>query len=144
MEPKLILGANMPSSPGDLSANSQSTEPATRTGNGPKASRSTAASREYLSEAEFCDRYLVRPRTAQRWRTTGEGPNFVRLGPRRVAYRLTDCEAWAAARTFQHRADELAQNIASSSPSRDGSVTGKPTGAPCPSSPKSGEDADAA
>jgi hypothetical protein len=26
-----------------------------------------------------------------------------------VAYRLADCERWAAERTFNHRADELAR-----------------------------------
>jgi hypothetical protein len=63
---------------------------------------------KYLTEAEFSDRYRVPARTAQRWRATGDGPAFVRCGPRRVLYRLTDCENWAAARTFRHRAAELA------------------------------------
>ncbi len=63
----------------------------------------------YLTEAEFAARYLNGARrTAQRWRVTGDGPAFVRLGPRRIAYRLADCEAWAASRTFRHRAAELA------------------------------------
>jgi hypothetical protein len=66
----------------------------------------------YLSEAEFCSRYHVKARTAQRWRVTGEGPNWCRLGPRRIAYRVSDCEAWAAARTYPHRAAELAQRAA--------------------------------
>jgi predicted DNA-binding transcriptional regulator AlpA len=62
----------------------------------------------YLSEAEFSDRYLVSSRTAQRWRYEGTGgPKWVRLGLRRVAYRLSDCEEWAAARTFNSRAHEL-------------------------------------
>ena len=64
----------------------------------------------YLSEREFTERYRITKRTAQRWRTTGDGPAFIRLGPRRVAYRLSDCEAWAAARTYAHRADEVARN----------------------------------
>jgi predicted DNA-binding transcriptional regulator AlpA len=62
----------------------------------------------YLSEQQFCDRYIVSPRTAQRWRLTGDGPAWVRLGRRRVGYRLSDCEAWAGARTFSHRAAEIA------------------------------------
>ena len=63
----------------------------------------------YLTEAEFAARYLNGARrTAQRWRVTGDGPPFVRLGPRRIAYREADCEAWAASRTFRHRAAELA------------------------------------
>jgi predicted DNA-binding transcriptional regulator AlpA len=63
----------------------------------------------FLTEAEFAARYLNGARrTAQRWRTTGDGPPFVRLGPKRISYRLSDCEAWAASRTFPHRAAELA------------------------------------
>ena len=65
----------------------------------------------YLAEPEFCDRYKVSPRTAQRWRHTGMfGPAYVRLGGRRIAYRLSDCEAWAAANVHQHRAAELASS----------------------------------
>lgn len=66
----------------------------------------------YLTEEEFAERYHLGRRTAQRWRQTGEGPAWVRLGQRRVLYRLTDCEAWAAERTFHHRADELARSAA--------------------------------
>lgn len=62
----------------------------------------------YLTETEFCERYKVKPRTAQRWRATGiGGPKYVRLGLRRVGYRESDCEAWAGSRTFSHRAAEL-------------------------------------
>jgi predicted DNA-binding transcriptional regulator AlpA len=61
----------------------------------------------YLTEGEFCQHYHVKPRTAQRWRVTGDGPKWCRLGPRKVAYRLSDCEEWAAGRTFAHRAAEL-------------------------------------
>jgi predicted DNA-binding transcriptional regulator AlpA len=65
----------------------------------------------YLTEAEFAGRYHLGRRTVQRWRQTGDGPAWVRLGVRRVLYRLSDCEAWAAARTFRHRADELARTL---------------------------------
>lgn len=67
----------------------------------------------YLTEKEFSSRYHVSTRTAQRWRYTGEGgPKWVRLGLSRVAYRLSDCEAWAADNTFTSRAAELAQQNA--------------------------------
>ena len=62
----------------------------------------------YLTENEFSDRFNIPQRTAERWRRSGDGPPYVRLGPRRIAYRLSDCEAWAAARTYPHRAAELA------------------------------------
>ena len=63
----------------------------------------------FLTEREFSAQFKIPARTAQRWRSTGDGPPFVRLGPRRVAYRLSDCERWAASRTFASRAVELAQ-----------------------------------
>lgn len=63
----------------------------------------------YLTAEEFAQRYHVSPRTAERWRSTGGGPRWCRLGLRKVGYRLSDCEAWAAARTFEHRADELSR-----------------------------------
>ena len=67
----------------------------------------------YLSEADFCSRFHVKPRTAQRWRQTGiGGPAYVRVGLRRVAYRMSDCERWAASHTFRHRADELSRQAA--------------------------------
>jgi predicted DNA-binding transcriptional regulator AlpA len=66
----------------------------------------------YLTEQEFSLRYHIGARTLQRWRLTGDGPLFCRLGPRRIAYRLIDIENWAAERTFAHRADELSQQTA--------------------------------
>jgi predicted DNA-binding transcriptional regulator AlpA len=68
-------------------------------------------SNAYLTERQFCERYCVSARTAQRWRVTGDGPPFVRLGPHKIVYRLSDTEAWAEARTFTHRADELSRTI---------------------------------
>jgi hypothetical protein len=65
----------------------------------------------YLTERQFCDRYQASPRTAQRWRVTGDGPPFVRLGRHKIAHRLSDAEAWANDRTYAHRADELARII---------------------------------
>lgn len=64
----------------------------------------------YLTEKEFSQRYNVARRTAARWRVSGDGPPFVRLGPRRIAYRLADCEQWAAARTHVHRSAERAES----------------------------------
>ncbi len=65
----------------------------------------------YLTERDFADRFHVAPRTLQRWRNTGEGPQFVRLGARRVAYRLSDVETWATSRVFTSRADELSRKV---------------------------------
>lgn len=64
---------------------------------------------KYLTEQQVSDRFGVSRRTAQRWRISGDGPPFVRLGARRIAYREEDCEAWVAAQTHQHRAAEQSQ-----------------------------------
>jgi hypothetical protein len=67
---------------------------------------------EYLTEHGLYERYLIPPRTAQRWRSTGDGPCWIRLGRRRVLYRVCDVEEWLKARTYRHRADELAHELA--------------------------------
>jgi predicted DNA-binding transcriptional regulator AlpA len=72
----------------------------------------TAETTRYLDEATTADLLSISRRTLQRWRLTGEGPVFVRLGARRVAYPENGVKAWAAARTYAHRAAELAQRSA--------------------------------
>lgn len=67
---------------------------------------------EYVDEDGLAERYLIPPRTAQRWRASGGGPPFVRLGRRRVLYRVADVELWLAGRTYANRADELAHQPA--------------------------------
>lgn len=50
----------------------------------------------HLSQTDLANRWRMSPRTLERWRFTGEGPQFVKLGGR-VVYRLEDIEA------FEHR-----------------------------------------
>jgi hypothetical protein len=64
---------------------------------------------EYIDEDGLWERFLIPPRTAQRWRASGGGPAFVRLGRRRVVYRVADVERWLAERTYSSIADELAR-----------------------------------
>lgn len=64
---------------------------------------------EYLTQSEVARRYKLSERTVERWRSTGDGPPFVRVGLRRVLYRLADCEAWLTGRTHADRAAELAR-----------------------------------
>ncbi|NBV35383.1 MAG: DNA-binding protein [Proteobacteria bacterium] len=49
----------------------------------------------HLSQIELAARWTLSPRTLERWRFTGEGPQFVKLGGR-VIYRLEDIEAYEA------------------------------------------------
>ena len=71
--------------------------------------RPLSSANAYLTERQYCDRYHISPRTAQRWRVTGQGPPWVRLGPHKIVYRLSDVERWSLARTYSHRADELSR-----------------------------------
>jgi len=67
----------------------------------------------YLSSRETAIHLSCSEKTLERMRADGNGPKFVRLGVRRLAYRMADIEAWAAARTFPHRAAEMAQRAVS-------------------------------
>jgi hypothetical protein len=51
---------------------------------------------DVLSQHELAQRWRLSPRTLERWRWLGQGPAFLRLG-RRIAYRLSDIEAFEAA-----------------------------------------------
>jgi hypothetical protein len=41
------------------------------------------------------ERWSVSPRTLERWRWTGQGPRFLKIGGR-VVYRIEDIEAYEA------------------------------------------------
>ncbi len=50
----------------------------------------------HLNESELSDRLRLSVRTLQRWRWSGRGPAYLKLGGR-VVYRLVDVEEWEAA-----------------------------------------------
>ena len=52
-------------------------------------------STRHLSQIELAARWNLSPRTLERWRFTGEGPQYVKLGGR-VVYRLEDIEGYEA------------------------------------------------
>lgn len=60
----------------------------------------------FLTDAQLCERLHINARTSMRWRRDGGGPPFVRCGARRILYRASDVDSWAAARTYAHRAAE--------------------------------------
>ena len=61
-----------------------------------------------MNEENSAHFLAVSCRTLQRWRLEGGGPAFVRMGERRVAYRLGDLTAWTNARRFASTAEEAA------------------------------------
>lgn len=76
----------------------------------PESGAGTVLSDRILTEKELCAYANIRPRSAQRWRVIGTGPRFIRIGVRRVGYRLRDVDSWLAERTFRSVADELARS----------------------------------
>jgi hypothetical protein len=63
---------------------------------------------EFLIEEEAAKFLRVSPRSLQRWRMTGGGPEFTRLGKKRVGYRRSGLRAWAASKTFASTSAEAA------------------------------------
>lgn len=49
----------------------------------------------HLSQTELAARWNISHRTLERWRWTGEGPQFIKIGGR-VVYRQEDIEAYEA------------------------------------------------
>lgn len=59
----------------------------------------------HLNQIDLADRWNISHRTLERWRWTGEGPRFVKLGGR-VVYRLEDVEAFERAQMRASTADK--------------------------------------
>ncbi|CAA7619004.1 AlpA family transcriptional regulator [Magnetospirillum sp. SS-4] len=53
---------------------------------------------KHLNQIELAARWNISHRTLERWRWTGEGPKFLKMGGR-VVYRLEDIEAFEAERS---------------------------------------------
>ena len=58
----------------------------------------------YKTQSEAADYLRLSTRTLERHRLTGAGPRFCRLG-RRIVYRRSDLDDWAATRTFLSTAE---------------------------------------
>lgn len=66
----------------------------------------------FLNEIEAAELLGISERTLQRYRVEGGGPPFTRIGARRIAYPEAGIVEWAAARTFPHKAAEIAAKVA--------------------------------
>ena len=69
---------------------------------------------ELLTQAALAKRWKVSPRTLERWRWLGRGPQYMKVGGQ-VRYRLPDIEAYEAA---QLRATSIPANNKSAAPLR--------------------------
>ena len=65
-------------------------------------------SNRFFDEDEAAKRLAVSARTMQRMRAEGWGPEYVRVGLRKIAYSETALNTYAAGRTHKSRAAELA------------------------------------
>lgn len=61
---------------------------------------------------ETAERIGWSDRSLERARVTGDGPPFIRIGSRRVMYSPDAVAVWLDARTYPHRAAELAGKVA--------------------------------
>ena len=50
-----------------------------------------------LDTKQLSDETGIPERTLVNWRYIGEGPPYVKVGPRQVRYRVADIEAWLEA-----------------------------------------------
>jgi hypothetical protein len=60
--------------------------------------------RTCLNQTELAARWSISARTLERWRWTGEGPAFLKIGGR-VVYRLEDVLAYEQVRQRRSTAD---------------------------------------
>lgn len=65
----------------------------------------------HLNQVELAARWKISPRTLERWRWTGEGPAFIKIGGR-VVYRLEEVEAYENTRHCSSTADKPAVKLA--------------------------------
>ena len=58
----------------------------------------------HLNQVELSSRWNISPRTLERWRWIGEGPQYLKIGGR-VVYRLEDIERYESERLRLVEAD---------------------------------------
>jgi predicted site-specific integrase-resolvase len=61
----------------------------------------------HLNQNELANRWNISARTLERWRWTGEGPQYIKIGGR-VVYRQEDVEVFEADQTRKSTADNPA------------------------------------
>jgi predicted DNA-binding transcriptional regulator AlpA len=61
----------------------------------------------HMPPEKLAERLSVSLRTLERWRVNGEGPRFLRVGPRRVIYPVAEIERWESCRVYASRAAEM-------------------------------------
>lgn len=67
----------------------------------------------HLNQLELARRWAISPRTLERWRWTGSGPRFLKVG-KRVVYREDDVLAYEAPRVHESTSQLAAARSADS------------------------------
>ena len=70
----------------------------------PTFARYSDETRTCLNQTELAARWTISARTLERWRWTGDGPAFLKIGGR-VVYRLEDVLAYEQARQRRSTAE---------------------------------------
>jgi len=65
----------------------------------------------HLNQIELAARWNISHRTLERWRWSGEGPRYIKIGGR-VVYRLEDVEEFEATQLRESTADQPAPKMA--------------------------------
>ena len=60
----------------------------------------------HFNQIDLSRRWSISPRTLERWRWLGQGPQYLKIGGR-VVYRLTDIEAYEAAQLRESTSQPL-------------------------------------
>lgn len=61
-----------------------------------------------MTEKQTAANLNLSPRTLQRFREQGTGPKYLRLGARRIGYKITDIENWLDSCAHQNAVNERA------------------------------------
>jgi len=65
----------------------------------------------HLNQIQLAARWNISHRTLERWRWSGEGPQFIKIGGR-VVYRLADIEAYELTQIRKSTSDVSQQLVA--------------------------------
>ena len=63
----------------------------------------------HLTPEKLAERLATSLRSLERWRVSGEGPRYIRVGARRVLYPMSEVLQWEADRLSASRAAEMAR-----------------------------------
>lgn len=73
---------------------------------------------ELMTTAQAADLLHLKPQTLRKWRVTGAGPRYIRLGAPgrgRVVYAVRDIQLWLAARAHRSTSEETVARAKASS-----------------------------